>query len=62
MLPMEVLEITLDEINVSEGIGSSFIIVWKAPTDCPEPIFQDVMLSNEGKHDVIFTTPAKRLN
>lgn len=62
MVPMEVLEITLDEINVSEDMGSSFIIVWKTPTDCPEPIFLAVMLSDEGTHDVIFTTQAKRLN
>lgn len=62
MLPMEVLEIALDEINVSEDMGSSFIIVWKTPTDCPEPIFEAVMLSEGNTQDIIFTTQAKRLN
>lgn len=61
LLPMETTEIVIDEIDVSGGTGSNFIIEWKIPKDCPEPIFEGVMTSTMGKQGLSFTTVSKRI-
>ena len=62
MLPMETIEIVINEADVSGGTGSNFIFNWKTPKDTSEPIFEAVMTSTVGSQGLSFTTHAKRIN
>lgn len=62
LLPMETLDIVIDEIDVSGGTGSNFIFDWKIPKNCSEPLFEAVMSSTIGQQGLSFTTIAKRIN
>lgn len=62
LLPMETLDIVIDEADVSGGTGSNFIFDWQTPKDCPEPIFEAVMSSTVGSQGLSFTTQSKRIN
>lgn len=62
MLPMETLDIVIEEADVSGGTGSNFIFDWKTPIGCSEPIFEAVMSSTVGSQGLSFTTQAKRIN
>lgn len=59
--PMETTEIIIDEIDVEGGTGSNFLIEWKTPKNCPEPLFEGVMSSTMGQQGLSFTTHAKRI-
>lgn len=61
LAPMETTEIIIDEIDISGGTGSNFILEWKIPKNCPEPIFEGVMTSTMGQQGLSFTTQAKRI-
>lgn len=61
LAPMETTEIIIDEIDVSGGTGSNFILEWKIPKNCPEPIFEGVMTSTMGQQGLSFTTKSKRI-
>ena len=61
LAPMETSEIIIDEIDVSGGTGSNFILEWKIPKNCPEPLFEGVMTSTMGQQGLSFTTQAKRI-
>ncbi|MEZ4793637.1 MAG: DUF3124 domain-containing protein [Gelidibacter sp.] len=58
---METTEIIIDEIDVSGGTGSNFILEWKTPKNCPEPIFEGIMTSTIGQQGLSFITQAKRI-
>jgi len=62
MLPMETLDIVIKEADITGGTGSNFIFDWKAPKDCPEPIFEAVMSSTVGSQGLSFTTQGKRID
>lgn len=59
--PMETTEIIIDEIDIEGGTGSNFIIEWKIPKNCPEPLFEGVMNSTMGQQGLSFTTQSKRI-
>ena len=61
LAPMETTEIVIDEIDISGGTGSNFIIEWKIPENCPEPLFEGIMTSTMGQQGISFTTKAKRI-
>lgn len=61
LAPMETTEIIIDEVDVEGGTGSNFIIEWKIPQNCPEPLFEGVMNSTMGQQGLSFTTQAKRI-
>lgn len=61
LAPMESTEIVIDETDVEGGTGSSFIIEWKTPKGCPEPLFEGVMNSLQGTQGLSFITDAKRI-
>lgn len=61
LAPMETKEIIIDQIDVSGGTGSNFILEWKIPENCPEPLFEGVMISTIGQRGLSFTTQAKRI-
>jgi hypothetical protein len=62
LLPMETLDIVIEESDISGGTGSNFIFDWKTPKGCPEPIFEAVMSSTVGSQGLSFTTQGKRIN
>lgn len=61
LAPMETTEIIIDESDVSGGTGSNFILEWKIPSNCPEPLFEGIMTSTLGQQGLSFTTKAKRI-
>ncbi len=61
LAPMETTEIVIDELDIEGGTGSSFIIEWKTPKGCPEPLFEGVMNSLQGTQGLSFITVAKRI-
>ncbi|MFT5884738.1 MAG: hypothetical protein ACI9IP_001195 [Arcticibacterium sp.] len=61
LAPLETTEIIIDEIDISGGTGSNFIFEWKAPANCPEPLFEGVMSSTRGQQGLSFTTQGKRI-
>tara|TARA_R110002050_G_scaffold74772_3_gene160081 strand:+ start:4215 stop:4718 length:504 start_codon:yes stop_codon:yes gene_type:complete len=61
LAPMETTEIIIDEIDISGGTGSNFILEWKTPKNCPEPLFEGIMSSTMGQQGLSFTTQAKRI-
>ncbi|MFD1162158.1 DUF3124 domain-containing protein [Hwangdonia seohaensis] len=61
LAPMETTEIIIDEVDVSGGTGSNFILEWKIPRNCPEPLFEGIMTSTMGQQGLSFTTHAKRI-
>ncbi len=61
LLPMETVEIILNQVDISGGTGSNFIFEWKTPKNCPEPLFEGVMISTMGQQGLSFTTTAKRI-
>ena len=61
VLPMETLEIVIDQIDVEGGTGSNLLFEWKTPMNCPEPVFEGVMNSMQGTQGVAFTTYGRRV-
>lgn len=61
LAPMETTEIIIDELDVSGGTGSNFILEWKTPKNCPEPLFEGIITSTMGQQGLSFTTQAKRI-
>ncbi len=61
VLPMETLEIVIDQKDVEGGTGSNFLFEWKIPSNSPEPLFEGVMSSMQGTQGVSFTTIGRRI-
>lgn len=61
MVPMETLDIVINETDISGGTGSNFIFDWQTPRGTPEPIFEAVMSSMAGQQGLSILTQAKRL-
>lgn len=61
LAPMETTEIIIDEVDIEGGTGSNFIIEWKIPKDCPEPLFEGIMNSTVGQQGLSFSTQSKRI-
>ena len=61
VLPMETLVIVVDEKDIAGGTGSNFMIDWKAPKNCPEPLFEGLMNSMQGNLGIAFTTQSRRI-
>ncbi|NND34346.1 MAG: DUF3124 domain-containing protein [Saprospiraceae bacterium] len=61
LAPMETTEIIIDEHDISGGTGSNFLIEWKIPMGCPEPLFEGIMNSTMGQQGLSFTTQSKRI-
>ncbi|MUH34392.1 DUF3124 domain-containing protein [Zobellia amurskyensis] len=61
LAPMETTAIIIDEVDVEGGTGSNFLIEWKVPKGCPEPLFEGVMNSTMSQQGLSFTTQARRI-
>jgi hypothetical protein len=61
LLPMETIEIVIDQSDIEGGTGSNFLFEWKTPVDAPEPLFEGVMNSMQGNQGVSFLTRGRRV-
>jgi len=61
LLPMETVEIVIEEKDNSGGTGSNFIFEWQIPKHCPEPFFEGVMSSVLSQQGLSFTTQGIRV-
>lgn len=61
MAPLETVEIIIDEKDITGGTGANFIVEWKTPKGCSEPLFEGVMNSLQGTQGLSFITQAKRI-
>ncbi|CAM3378419.1 DUF3124 domain-containing protein [Zobellia roscoffensis] len=61
LAPMETTEIIIDEVDTEGGTGSNFLIEWKVPKGCPEPLFEGVMNSTMSQQGLSFTTVGRRI-
>lgn len=58
LLPMETIDIVIDQKDTLGGTGANFLITWSKSKDCPPPLFQGVMNSMQGSQGISFTTQA----
>lgn len=61
LLPMETVEIVIDEEDKEGGTGANFIFEWKSPNENNEPLFEAVMISTSNSQGLSFTTQGKRI-
>jgi len=62
LVPLETVEIIIDEIDTEGGTGSNFIFEWKIPKTASEPLFEGIMSSTMGQQGLSFTTQGKRID
>lgn len=56
LLPMETVEIVIDEEDKTGGTGANFLFEWKVKTLADPPFFEGVMISTSGQQGLSFTT------
>ncbi|MBN1407620.1 MAG: DUF3124 domain-containing protein [Calditrichaceae bacterium] len=61
LIPMETVEIVIDQDDNEGGTGANFIFDWKIKPDTNEPLFEAVMISTYGQQGLSFTTTGIRL-
>ncbi|QTN40018.1 DUF3124 domain-containing protein [Cryomorphaceae bacterium] len=61
LLPMETVEIVINESDESGGPGSNFLIEWKHEAGSPEPLMETVMISTSGQQGISFTSRGVRI-
>jgi hypothetical protein len=61
VMPMETVEIIIDEKDREGGTGGNFLFDWKKAKHAPDPIFEGVMISMTGQQGLSFTTQGKRV-
>lgn len=62
ILPMETVEIIIDEEDQDGGTGANFIFDWEVPVEALPPHFEAVMISTYGQQGLSFTTQGVILN
>lgn len=61
LLPLETLEIIIDEVDPSGGTGGNFLFDWKMDSLSIEPKFEAVMISTSGQQGISFVTAGHRI-
>jgi len=61
LLPMETVEIVIDEIDQLGGTGANFLFDWQTKPGTSEPLFECVMISTASQYGLSFSTSGKRL-
>lgn len=61
LVPLETVEIVIEEMDDKGGTGSNFIFEWMKPKGSPEPLFEGVMNSTLGQQGLSFTTTSRRI-
>jgi hypothetical protein len=62
LLPLETIDIVIDEKDKEGGTGANFIIEWKIRKHVNEPLFEAIMISTSGQRKVSFVTQGKKIN
>ena len=62
LIPLETVEIVIDEKDIAGGTGGNFIFGWKTGFDAPEPHFEAVMISTSGQQGLSFNTQGIRID
>lgn len=61
VLPMETVEIVINERDLEGGTGGNFHFDWRADSTINEPFFEAVMISTTGQQGLSFLTDGVRL-
>ncbi|MFK7937384.1 MAG: DUF3124 domain-containing protein [Saprospiraceae bacterium] len=56
LIPMETVEIVINEVDKAGGTGANFIFDWHAKPDTEKPHFEAVMISTYGQQGLSFVT------
>ncbi|MDC6350099.1 DUF3124 domain-containing protein [Zeaxanthinibacter sp. PT1] len=56
ILPLETVEIVIEERDQEGGTGANFLFDWTVPAGVHEPYFEGVMISTSGSQGLSFTT------
>jgi hypothetical protein len=62
IVPMETLEIVIEENDPSGGTGANFIFEWKKPAASLDPYFEGIMISTSGQQGLSFATRGIRID
>lgn len=62
ILPLETVEIVIDENDTEGGTGANFIFEWYIHKNSNDPLFEAVMISTSGQQGLSFTTQGMPLN
>lgn len=61
LLPMETVEIIIDELDREGGTGDNFVFDWAVRNEKNLPFFEAVMISTTGQQGLSFTTRGIRI-
>lgn len=61
LMPMETVEIIIDEKDNEGGSGANFIFNWRVNARLTEPLFESVMISTYGQQGISFLTQGRRI-
>ncbi len=61
LMPMETLDIVIEETDKQGGTGGNFIFEWKTKAHTPEPLFESIMISTSGQQGLSFSVRGKRI-
>lgn len=61
VVPMETVEIVINERDLEGGTGGNFHFDWRADSTVNEPFFEAVMISTTGQQGLSFLTDGVRL-
>jgi len=61
VLPMETVEIVIDEIDKEGGTGANFLFDWRRGKAANDPLFESVMISTSGQQGLSFAVQGKRV-
>lgn len=61
LLPLETIEIVIDEVNAEGGTGANFIFDWQKDSITSEPLFESVMISTSGNQGLSLIVQGKRI-
>ncbi len=56
ILPLETVEIVIDEIDKAGGTGANFLFDWQIRPGANAPFFECVMISTSGQQGLSFAT------
>ncbi len=62
LLPLETVDIVINQNDASGGTGGNFIFDWQISENSPEPLFEAVMISTYGQQGLSFTTQGIRIS
>lgn len=62
LIPMETVEIVIDETDKEGGTGGNFVFDWMIKPNRNEPLFEAVMISTSGQQGLSFTTQGVKIH